>query len=332
MKPPFFLNIDVVGVCNLKCPSCPSGNWTGDHQPTGIMAVDLFERLLAKATAECRVTGVGLFNWNEPILHPQLPELIRLCHQYGVQSHISSNLNVLKDPEGVLAANPSSFRISASGFTQEVYGYTHRGGDIEKVKRHMSRLHEAKLQTGATTPISVLYHLYLHNLDDGLAMKDYCQTLGFDFLAVWAFMMPMEKILAASGDTSLATLTDEDQRLIANLALPLDGALAVSQQYKASPCALREQQITIDYLGNVWLCCSVFDADKSILGSYLELDLAEIQGRKHRHPSCGPCMDKGIHVYGNYGTGELNQIAIRHLLQRRLDTVGSLMNMSISVT
>lgn len=331
-KPSFFINIDVVGVCNLKCPSCPSGNWQGERMPNGIMSVDLFERIMAKASAELNITGVGLFNWNEPILHPELPQLIKIVRKYGAEPHISSNLNVLKDPDGVMEANPSSFRISASGYRQEVYQRTHRGGDIEKVKRNMARLAEAKSKTGSTTPVHVLYHIYLHNIEDAVAMKSFANQLGFEFQGVWAFMMPMEKILAATGDTRFAKLTYEDRELIDSLALPLDRALEVSQQMKHMPCGLREQQMTIDYRGDVWLCCGVFDAKQSILGSYMDLDWQTIQSKKSVHPSCGPCMDKGIHVYGTYGTEKLNQIGVETVMENTIGSLSQAMNMQISFT
>jgi MoaA/NifB/PqqE/SkfB family radical SAM enzyme len=58
----FFLNIDVLGSCNLRCPSCPVGN-TKDFKPaTGFMPPQLLASIIAKAKSECEVTGVGLFN------------------------------------------------------------------------------------------------------------------------------------------------------------------------------------------------------------------------------------------------------------------------------
>ena len=68
--------IDIVGTCNLRCPTCPVGNFPAADRPKGFMAPDLFERILAKIRVDAVVAEpeVWLFNWGEPLLHPQLPE------------------------------------------------------------------------------------------------------------------------------------------------------------------------------------------------------------------------------------------------------------------
>jgi len=198
----------------------------------------LLAAIIAKAKAECDVSGVGLFNWTEPILHPRLPELIRIVQSSGIRCHLSSNLNQMRNIDAILAENPYGFRISLSGFTQEVYGYTHRGGNIERVKQHMIELAEAKRRQNATTNIHVLYHRYKRNLRDEAPMREFAQRLGLGFQAVWAFMMPLEKILAyVNDDPTEATLTEEDHQLIGNLALPLKEALPPPRSIATPPAA-----------------------------------------------------------------------------------------------
>src|SRR5262245_50447465 len=74
---PKILTVDIVGACNLRCPSCPVGN-TGPVNEKGLMSTDLFQRIINKAAAEFGICGVLLFNWTESLLHPQLPEFIRI--------------------------------------------------------------------------------------------------------------------------------------------------------------------------------------------------------------------------------------------------------------
>ena len=102
-----------------------------------------------------------------------------------------------------------------------------RGGNIDRVKQHMVELADARKRQNSTTDIHVLYHRYKHNLADERPMRDFAQRLGLGFHPVWAFMMPLEKILAyVNDDPTEATLTDEDHQLIGNLALPLKEAIA----------------------------------------------------------------------------------------------------------
>jgi len=272
----------------------------------------LLAAIIAKAKAECDVSGVGLFNWTEPILHPKLPELIRIVESNGIPCHLSSNLNQMRNIDAVLAENPHAFRISLSGFTQEVYGYTHRGGNIERVKQHMVELADAKKRQKSTTDIHVLYHRYKHNLADERPMRDFAQRLGIGFHPVWAFMMPLEKILAyVNDDPTEATLTDEDHQLIGNLALPLKEAIASAAKLHDNPCSLRDAQMTLDFEGNVQLCCGTFDSRKFTLGAYLATPFAELQAKKYAHDMCGRCMRRGVHVYGTYGGPDFDDIAAR---------------------
>ena len=106
---------------------------------------------MTKAKGECLMQGVGLFNWAEPLIHPKIGELVRIVQSHGVPCDLSSNLNDIRNLAQALAANPRSLRISVSGFTQEVYGRTHRGGDIEVVKNNMRVLAELKASLGSTT-------------------------------------------------------------------------------------------------------------------------------------------------------------------------------------
>ena len=44
--------IDVVGTCNLRCPSCPVGNMQEANRATGFMDAELYEAILDKIAHE----------------------------------------------------------------------------------------------------------------------------------------------------------------------------------------------------------------------------------------------------------------------------------------
>lgn len=146
--PAFYFYINVIGACNLRCPSCPVGNLQEVRNPAGAMAPELLDRILAKARRECTVSGAGLYNWTEPLLHPRLAELVRVVHAHGIACHLSANLNLARNLEAVLRENPEFLRVSLSGFTQETYGVTHHGGQIERVKANMVELARVKREVG----------------------------------------------------------------------------------------------------------------------------------------------------------------------------------------
>lgn len=311
----WLFDIDIVGGCNLRCPSCPVGNSNYKDQPQGFMSPDLLERIVAKAVDECGRPVIGLYNWTEPFLHPNLAEMIRTVNKFGVPCGISTNLNVLRHAQDVLAAEPRYIRVSVSGFRQENYGQTHRRGDIEKVKAGMAELAAAKRRTGSNTTLKVIFHRYLGNHEDEALMRDYAQSLGFGFDVVWAYMMPAEKnvIFAEEGRES-PRLTRQDREVIDRLALPLDEALSISRDYVDKDCLLRASRISITHDGGLMLCCGVFDQSQFRLGGYLDLPLAEIQRLRYAHDYCGPCMTAGVHALASYIPGErFDEVALANV-------------------
>jgi MoaA/NifB/PqqE/SkfB family radical SAM enzyme len=314
MKDRFYFTIDILAACNLRCPSCPVGNYESDRWKGSTMSPDLLRRILRKATGECSITGVALYNWAEPLLHPQLPEMIRIVHDFGILCDLSSNLNLLKNPREILREDPNSIVISLSGFNQEMYARTHVNGDIARVKENMLHLVAAKRETAANTNIYIRYHRYRDNLQDEIQMRDFARDHGIGFQPVWAYFMPLEKNLAYLGaaDNEVA-LTEKDHQLIKMLALPLREGSTVARQHRQQPCLLREEQVTIDFEGNVMLCCGVYDRDKYGFGSYLDIPIERLQKKRRSHPMCNSCMEQGMHVYGTYGTGELDAIAVKNV-------------------
>ncbi|HYG66943.1 MAG TPA: radical SAM protein, partial [Anaeromyxobacteraceae bacterium] len=137
--------VEAVGSCNLSCPACGNGHLP-HSRPGGILDPGRLERILDKLEAEAPSGArprVHLFNWGEPLLHPELPELVRRVRRRGLSCRLSSNLVRPRDLDAVVAAAPDWFRVSVSGFTQPVYGRTHRGGDVERVKANLLALRGA---------------------------------------------------------------------------------------------------------------------------------------------------------------------------------------------
>ncbi len=314
-QPKWQFNVDIVGSCNLSCPSCPVGNSRGINQPTRYMKPELLDRIVRKAKQETRGRiDFALYNWTEPLLHPDLPEMIRVVNGHGLHCGLSSNIQIVKDIDAIMDANPHYLKISVSGFTQETYGVTHRGGDIELVKENMRIVAEAKARAGATTKLSVPFHRYLGNHEDERHMREYAEELGFEFNPAWAYLMPLEKVLAfAEPAATDVRLEAEDRELIDRLALPLGPALRASKEEQEPYCKLRDQQMAITSEGDVMLCCAVYDQGKYTLGPFLDIPLEELQARKHRHDQCASCMKNGLHVLFTYGSDQLDRLALENV-------------------
>lgn len=312
----FYFYIDVVGACNLACPSCPMGNSTDVLIPRGLMEKDLLDKILTKAVSECTVTGVGLYNWTEPLLHPRLPELIETVQAYGIPCGISTNLNILKNPDALMKANPHSIYISLSGFNQETYQVTHRQGDIEKVKINIDILLKSKKKNNSSTNITIIFHKYLSNYDELILFKTFAQERGINFMEQWAVMLPLEKVLLYKSTRSCkrGNITNEDQTLINNLALPIDEALKISKNEGQKKCGLLTSQISMNFMGDVQQCCAVFDQNKFTVKNYLDVPISEIQSIRKENRVCEECIDIGANAYYGQSLSQLNDAAFANII------------------
>ncbi|WP_090282999.1 radical SAM/SPASM domain-containing protein [Pseudomonas granadensis] len=317
--------IDIVGACNLSCPSCPMGN-SENLNFKKAMQLDMFRQIVEKARSE-GVRTIFLYNWTEPLVHPKIGEFIEIINAAGMASGISTNLNLAKNMEKALLAEPSYFRISLSGFYQETYKKGHVGGDIEVVKQNMIALHEIKQRLGLSTRVDVYYHRYLDNIDEEALMRDFSERLGFVFTTGYSVMMPLEKTLAIVERDPSVTATDYET--LKRLALPpYDDLVNVMQQYPKQACQLKDNWLVIDCNGNTVLCCTIFNQSEYQVGKYLDMPLAELTRRKSTQQNCidmcSRCANKGLHIYSTFpNQGALEQHAVNRIIDfERLENLG----------
>ena len=284
--------IDVVGTCNLRCPTCPVGNFAAADRPKGFMPLDLFERILDKIVAE-RVADrpeIWLFNWGEPLLHPQLPALVAAVRSRGLPAHLSTNLNVDRGLRELAQANPDNLKISLSGFTPASYARTHARGELRLVKANMHLLRHWLDQAGATTKVWVGHHLYKGGDAELAAVAALCEELDFAHHPIAAFYQPLERLVdlldgRAPPDPVLDWLIEPPQVYLARIRTTR------SQQHD---CELRFNQTVINHDGSVALCCSVYDKPNMLGLDFLATPHAALEAAKYRHPFCGTCMKHGL--------------------------------------
>jgi GT2 family glycosyltransferase/tetratricopeptide (TPR) repeat protein/MoaA/NifB/PqqE/SkfB family radical SAM enzyme len=305
---PFTYLVEVAGSCNLKCPSCPQGNCSRLKHQRGLMDVNLFRKIVEKISKEpVYVQTLALHNWGEALLHPQLPELINIVKNNNLCCILSSNFNYIKNLDKIIAAHPNQLRISLSGFSNDTYKRTHRKGDINSVKSNMVELRRILDHHASPTRIEVCYHKYLDNTGKELAdMARFSRQLGFDFVPVWAYLMPKEKNL----DYYQNNIAETDKDLINLLALKPDEIKKVRLRYPQNDCLMRSNQMAINADGSVALCCAVFDTKYNIADNFLEISHADLQKLKYLHPLCEECMRHGIYPGDDHeANAELDVIA-----------------------
>ena len=302
--------IDVVGLCNLRCPSCAVGNST-PTSPKGTMSVERYEEILTKIEKEHKNQKVclHLYNWGEPSLHKDLGKIIQISKAKGFEVGISSNLNKFPDMMNVIAAKPSWIRVSLSGYSNPVYQKTHRNGDINLVKAnlHMLRYYIDKIKSD--TIIQVGFHVYKSNFpDDFLKMKNMCDELEFIFEPTLASFAPLEKAIDIVDGHSTA----EDKEVLENLVISIEDRVKILKMKRSShtDCWFRKSFITINWDSSVSLCCATYDKDKIIADNFMETSFGQLQAKKYAHPFCNECMSRSLDLmYTGAGGDEVEKVA-----------------------
>lgn len=144
---PTSLSIEPTTSCNLRCPECPSG-LRSFTRPTGMLNVDHASQWIEELAPW--LTYVNLYFQGEPLLHPQLDQLIAQCQRHGIYSSTSTNAHHLTEAkcQSLIDAGLSRLIVSIDGLTQETYASYRVGGTLSKVMEGTRNMVDAKRRHG----------------------------------------------------------------------------------------------------------------------------------------------------------------------------------------
>ena len=197
---PYFLTLEPSDSCQLRCPTCVTGieneynraggngglNFRGNRTK---MSTALYERLLDEMGEYLFL--LVFYNFGEPLLNQDLPQLIRKAKALGIETDINTNLSLrLSDEriEELLASGVDYICASIDGFTQQVYEVHRVGGDVELVKNNLARLVKARDRMGLNTSISYNMLVFGHNEHELPLAERFADELGVNFNARQAFV------------------------------------------------------------------------------------------------------------------------------------------------
>jgi MoaA/NifB/PqqE/SkfB family radical SAM enzyme len=284
-------SVDISGLCNLRCISCPRGNYA--EQPArGFMSAATYSRVIEKLLNELPFMGnLQLYSWGEPFLNPELAEIIAITIEKKVLCALSTNLNVKGDLTDVIRARPDWIKVSASGFGPS-YELTHTGGNWEIFVRNLKQLKDLRENCHPGMYVEVNYHLYKHNIgNDYRRMAELCQELGFVFKPNWAYLYPLDTVLDYCEGRKLST---EAEQTLGMLLLGIDEGLDRARNQASLPCA-EERCFPISWDLSVRSCGAWFWPTTS--DNYLKEPLQDILERRARSGICELCRCHALHRF-----------------------------------
>lgn len=129
---PFTASIEPANYCNLKCLQCPTGLGMTERRKKR-MSVEDFRKILDALLPE--VMYVNLYFQGEPLLNPDVPEMVAYATGHGVATCISTNGHFLTQEmsEKLKQAGLDRLIVSLDGADSESYSQYRQGGSFDTV-------------------------------------------------------------------------------------------------------------------------------------------------------------------------------------------------------
>lgn len=190
---PLYAQISISDACDHRCIMCPyhpptesraPDQWFGGTRP-GLMAREVFDAVVGDLAA-MGTQRIDLVGRGEPLLHPDVVDMVRLARRSGLEVSLTSNGSRLDAAvaEGLVDAGLSSLRVSVDAARPETYAAVHVGERPESLGRLVGRVaHLARYRRGlrrADPKITLSFTVGCENAGELDEMVDLAALAGAD--------------------------------------------------------------------------------------------------------------------------------------------------------
>ena len=270
------LQIEVSTACNLDCPICLRRVF---RRPKRFFPLDSFKRIIPARGFRY----VGLHGWGEPMLHPQLFEMVRYAESAGLITNLTTN--------GTLIGERLE-EIFESGLQEIAIGVYEEGLLLEVLPQVERLIKERENRASKRPRIYLDITLYEGNRERVPAMIRLGSQVGIDAVI-------LHRLFHLYGVDSYAQPLSaaEEERLfkeVKAVARELKIGLYLPERH-SYPCRIVKRSLFIRVDGIATPCTYLIEED---LGDALKVGLDEIlrsdryrsfiKGME-RHPICSEC-------------------------------------------
>ncbi len=177
---PYAVSVEPSGLCNLKCPECPTGAAVLTRSG-GMITPRMFTGVAA--SLEGSLMHVNLFFQGEPLLNRSLGELIRIATDHKLYTLLSTNGQLMNSRVAaeIVAGGLKEIIFSVDGLTQETYQRYRVGGRLDRVTAAIRKVADQKLVQKSNYPlITVQFLAFKHNEHEIPGLKSYTASVGAD--------------------------------------------------------------------------------------------------------------------------------------------------------
>ena len=169
---PTRLWIESTNLCNLNCPMCANDSIKPEKK--GYMNLDLFKRIIDEISDYSQ--DIYLHHRGEPLLHPDIFEMIKYAKHKGLQTKMHTNATLLTEEKSLklLESGLDFVSFSFDGYTKETYEKIRVNASFEKTLSNIIHFLELKKKFGNIKPYTILQFLDIPGVKADIEIK---QTL-----------------------------------------------------------------------------------------------------------------------------------------------------------
>lgn len=287
---------DISGICNAKCKYCVTGrnniNHNSGYTKNSYMNLDTFKKNyshLYERGIISKESHLGLYNWKEPFLNPDIIDILNYCSDEGQNYILSTNASIVRIATSENTYSKcESIHFSMPGFSQESYNRIH-GFVFNTIKDNIVKIKKDMLEHGFAGEFIINAHIYRFSEEEIKCLREWAEEEGIIVSAYYPYL---------AGNSLVADYFEG--RLDAELIRDISFDLFLQWDDKISQECIKNfenplcHQLTIDESGNLTLCCAAdeFCSCYNEWGKIENLNSYEDYIRiKNKMLECKTCMD-----------------------------------------
>jgi len=264
---PLHVDIESTNACDLRCIMCTRNFMT---EKIGYMDWDLFRKIIDEGV-KYGLPSIKLNYRGEPLLHPQLPEMVAYAKKKGIiEAQFNTNGLTLNEEkiEALIDAGLDRIIFSFDGATKETYEKIRTGSNYEKVAGNIKALVRIRNEKGLKRPLVRVQMVKMKENEHEVE----------DFLKMW---IPVANRVAVSTERE---------------------PMGIQEEVEHFPCPQVWQRLMVCWDGEVRMCCGDWQGE-IVLGNAKESSIYELwhgervnkirelhsEGRFNEIPVCARC-------------------------------------------
>jgi len=183
--------IETGNTCNFQCATCPTPHkLIYARRAPMMMGLVEFKKIIDHIKNFVHI--VYVYNSNEPLLNPDIVEMIKYASQANLHTMISTNASLLTQEKSraLLSSGLGEIRFALDGLTKQSFEAFRRGGNFEQVIGNIRRFCQIKQELKKHRPIVTLqFILNRYNQEQIPDIKKFAKEIKADKLYIKPFIL-----------------------------------------------------------------------------------------------------------------------------------------------